>query len=162
MHIYRTNITTPKNGDDKMYSFDFYTLILSSFFEKLVDADEKTLVCKNRNPKKIAWHSKINSISPDLWRRSHPRARTRFWHCWWLFFSWSKIFSLPFNKHTFSYNTVFNGFFEDKSNVVKLGSRPAEFGGTVKIYPRKDVETERKEFTRPPPPPPQQQGPWRI
>ena len=43
----------------------------------------------------------INSISPDLWRRSHPRARTRFWHCWWLFFSWSKIFSFPFIKHAF-------------------------------------------------------------
>jgi hypothetical protein len=62
----------------------------------------------------------LNSISPDLWRRCHPRARTRFWHCWWLFFSWSKIFSFPFIKHAFSYNTVFNGFFEDKSNVVKL------------------------------------------
>ncbi len=60
----------------------------------------------------------FNSILPDLWRRSHPRARTRFWHCWWLFFSWSKIFSFPFIKHAFSYNTVFNGFFEGKSNVV--------------------------------------------
>ncbi len=72
----------------------------------------------------------LNSISPDLWRRSHPRAITRFWHCWWLFFSWSKIFSFPLIKHGFSYNTVFNGFFEDKSNVVskvvKLGSRSAE------------------------------------
>ncbi len=69
---------------------------------------------------------RLNSISPDLWRRCHPRARTRFWHCWWLFFSWSKIFSFPFIKHAFSYNTVFNGFFEDKSNVVTLGSRSAE------------------------------------
>ncbi len=75
----------------------------------------RTKVCNN-----------LNSISPDLWQRSHPRARTRFWHCWWLFFSWSKIFSFPFIKHAFSYNTVFNGFFEDKSNVVKLGSRSAE------------------------------------
>ena len=29
------------------------------------------------------------------------------------------------NMH-FPFNTVFNGFFEDKSNVVKLGSRSAE------------------------------------
>ncbi len=68
----------------------------------------------------------FNSISPDLWRRCHSLARTRFWHCWWLFFSWSKIFSFPFIKHAFFYNTVFNGFFEDKSNVVKLGSRSVE------------------------------------
>jgi|LakMenE18May11ns_1017448.scaffolds.fasta_scaffold9346049_1 hypothetical protein len=30
--------------------------ILSSLFEKLRDARVKTLVCKNRKPKKIAWH----------------------------------------------------------------------------------------------------------
>ncbi len=37
-----------------------------------------------------------------------------------------KSFPFPFIKHAFSYNTVFNGFFEDKSNVVKLGCRSAE------------------------------------
>jgi hypothetical protein len=46
-------------------------------------------------------------------------------------------------KHAFSYNTVFNGFFEEESNVVKLGYRLAEkncSGGTVKergIFPAK-------------------------
>ncbi len=43
----------------------------------------------------------------------------------WLFFSRSIIFSFPFIKHAFSYNTVFNGFFEEESNVVKLGYRLA-------------------------------------
>ncbi len=63
------------------------------------------------------------------------------------FFSWSKIFSFPFNKHAFSYNTVFSSFFEEKSNVVKLGYRLAEkleSGGTVKICPREDLESPRK------------------
>ncbi len=32
----------------------------------------------------------------------------------WLFFSWSKIFSFPFIKHAFSFNTVFNGFLKKK------------------------------------------------
>ncbi len=36
------------------------------------------------------------------------------------YFSADLKFSFPFIKHAFSYNTVFNGFFEDKSNVVKL------------------------------------------
>ncbi len=31
-------------------------LILSSLFGKLRDARDKTLVCKNRKPRKIAWH----------------------------------------------------------------------------------------------------------
>jgi hypothetical protein len=47
-------------------------------------------------------------------------------------------------------------FFEEKSNVVKLGSRLAEkfeFGGTVKICPREDLESPRKFICLPPPPP---------
>ena len=78
--------------------------------------------CDQSKTKKIFGYS-LNSISPDLWRRSRPRARTRFWHCWWLFFSWSKIFSFPFIKHAFSHNTVFNSFFEEKSNIFMLGYR---------------------------------------
>ncbi len=51
------------------------------------------------------------------------------------FFSWSKIFSFPFNKPAFSYNTVCNSFFEEKSNIFMLGYRLAEKnwrGSTVK------------------------------
>jgi hypothetical protein len=33
------------------------------------------------NKTAVGCKDNLNSISPDLWRRCHPRARTRFWHC---------------------------------------------------------------------------------
>ncbi len=55
-------------------------------------------------------------------------------HCGY-FFSWSEIFSYPFIKRAFSYNTVFISFFEEKSNIFMLRYRLAEknwIGSTVK------------------------------
>ncbi len=88
---------------------------------------------------KFSWLlAHLNLISPGLWRRSHLEAKSRFLICCFrsgYFFSWSKIFSFPFIKHAFSYNTVFNSFFEEKSNIFMLGYRLAEknwSGSTVK------------------------------
>ncbi len=56
----------------------------------------------------------------------------------WLFFSWSKIFSFPFIKHAFSYHTVFNSFFEEKSNIFMLGYRSAEKTGMKALWRREE------------------------
>jgi len=37
-----------------------------------------------QNVRTVTWHKilySFNSISPDLWRRYHPRARTKFRPC---------------------------------------------------------------------------------
>jgi hypothetical protein len=49
----RVHLLTLHNLEYRMMHFiDF--IVLSSLFEKLRDARDKTLVCKNRKPKKIA------------------------------------------------------------------------------------------------------------
>ncbi len=75
--------TFPQWSNQKMFSPKSYYLSITN--NEIVQNSKS-------EPKKFTFLGTFNSISPDLWRRCHPRAGTRFWHCWWLFFSWSKIF----------------------------------------------------------------------
>ena len=61
----------------------------------------------------------LNSISPDLWSRSHPRARTRFWHC----SADRKSFVFHSSNMHFHITRSSIAFFEEKSNIFMLGYR---------------------------------------